>query len=100
MIRPSIGLAPGPFAEALRRAHCAALDAANPDHVCVGRCTITREGVELDCKRCGQASEPIAPTEIEARGARAVVEAIGMDWSSLTPEAQRAAVAALERSRR
>lgn len=100
MTRPSIGLAPGPFAESLRRAHCAHAAAGNPEHVCVGRCTITREGVDLDCKLCGKGGESLAPTETEARGARAVVEAIGMDWSSLTPEAQRAAVTALERSRR
>jgi hypothetical protein len=90
-------LDPGPFAETLRRAHCAHGQAANPEHVCVGTCTIDRGGVRLECVACGSDSQPLAPSASEARGARAVVEAIGMDWSSLTPEAQRAAVNALGR---
>jgi hypothetical protein len=94
MTRP-VGLNPAPFAEQLRRAHCAHASANDPEHACVGRCTITREGVELNCKLCGNGGESLTPSEGEARDARAVVEAIGMSWSSLTPEAKRAAVAAL-----
>lgn len=96
MVTRAIGLDPGPFAETLRRAHCAHARAADADHVCVGRCIITREGIELDCKSCGGDTQPIAPSSYEARGARAVIEAVGMSWSSLTPEAQRAAVTAIE----
>ncbi len=94
-MKPVLGINPGPFAETLRRAHCAHSQAADADHVCIGRCTITREGVELDCKACGSQNEPLSPTDSESRGARAVVEAIGMSWSSLTPEAKRAAMKAL-----
>lgn len=99
MTRP-IGLAPEPFAESLRRAHCSHANAGNPDHACIGRLTVTRDGIDLDCKSCGAGTEPLAPTAHEARGARAVVEAIGMDWTSLTPEAQRAAVSALDQVKR
>lgn len=95
-----IGLLPGPFAETLRRAHCAHSAAGEPTHVCVGRCTITRDKVELDCKLCGSDHQSLGPSVIEAMPARAVVEAVGMSWDSLTPEAQRAAVSALERARR
>lgn len=97
--RPSLGLAPELFAEQLRRAHCAHMRAAELDHACVGRCTITREGVQLDCSACGGEVQPLAPVGMAARAARDVVEAVGLSWSSLTPEAQRAAVAAIERSR-
>jgi len=90
-----VGLAPEPFAEALRRAHCAHCLASTPDHVCVGKVTIDRDGVDLECNACGDQREPLAPSSPESRDARAVVEAIGMSWSSLTPEVQRAAVAAL-----
>lgn len=100
MSAKAIGLDPGPFAEALRRAHCAHAAAADPGHACVGRCVITRTGVELDCAACGGEVQDLAPSSFEARGARSVVEAIGMSWSSLTPEAQRLAVAALDRCAR
>lgn len=94
MNRP-IGLSPEPFAETLRRAHCAHANASFAHHVCVGTCIISRDGVKLECKPCGNGGESLAPSEAEARPARAVVEAIGLSWASLTPEAQRAAVAAL-----
>lgn len=94
-----IGLAPGPFAEQLRRAHCAHAASQDPGHVCIGRCTITREGVTLDCAACGQGGELLAPSDGEAADARSVVEAAGVRWLSLSPEAQRAAVEAFERRR-
>lgn len=96
---PTIGLKPEPFAELLRRAHCAHARAADAGHVCIGRCTITRDGVELDCAACGSGGETLAPSEFEAREARAVVDAIGVRWESLTAEAQRAAVDALTKQR-
>lgn len=94
-----IGLPAAPFAEALRRAHCAHANAGDPGHACIGRCTIDRDGVKLDCKACGPGGEPLAPSEFEARVARAAIEAIGMSWTALTPEAQRAAVAACDRAK-
>lgn len=95
--RRSLGLAPEQFAEQLRRAHCAHSDGADPGHVCVGTCTITRSGVTLDCKICGGDVQPLAPVGHLAHVARSVIEAAGMTWSLLTPEAQRAAVAVLEK---
>lgn len=96
MSGPSLGL----FAETLRRAHCAHARSGEPDHACVGRVTVERSGTTFDCRACGPGAEPLAPTEFEARRARAVVEAVGLSWSSLTPEAQSRAVAALERASR
>ena len=92
-----IGLPPGPFAEQLRLAHCAHDKAGDPSHACIGRCTITRDGIELECKACGGDIQPLAPDRAESAAARAVVEAVGLSWSSLTPEAQRAAVSTLNR---
>lgn len=76
------------FAQDLRVAHCARGAA---DHPCVGTCTITPTGVELQCKICGNGSEPIAPSETldEVRVAKAVLAGLGVDWSTLAPSAQR-----------
>lgn len=93
------GLAPAPFAESLRRAHCAHERAADREHICVGECTITRSGVRLECVPCGNGSELLAPAGAEAEGARSVLEAAGVRWMSLTPEAQRDAVDAYASAR-
>lgn len=36
--------------QAVRRSHCSHKDSESPEHHCVGTCTITPEGVKLDCK--------------------------------------------------
>lgn len=94
------GLQLADFAQTLRRAHCAHEHAGQEQHACIGTCTITRDGVKLDCKACGSDVQPIAPTASESRVARAVVEAAGLAWDALTPESQRAACAAAERASR
>lgn len=88
------GLQLADFAQTLRRAHCSHADAGEEHHRCIGKCTITNDGVQLDCKACGNDSQPIAPTPHEAKAARAVVEAAGLAWECLTPQAQSAACAA------
>lgn len=92
------GLELAKFAQTLRVAHCSHGQAGEENHVCIGKCTITRDGVQLDCKACGDDKQPIAPPPVEAKQARAVVEAVGLSWSSLTPEAQRAACEAAKRA--
>lgn len=82
------------LAQGLRKSHCSRGDSA--DHECVGTCTITRDGVQLDCKLCGADAQHIAPSELlpETKLARRVLAAAGLDWHSLSPEAKRDATAA------
>lgn len=84
------------FAQSLRVSHCA--KGSDATHPCVGTCTITAKGVELACALCGGDKQPIAPVETlpATSAARAVVTAAGLDWKSLSDEAKRYAVAALE----
>lgn len=95
-----LGLDPDVFAQQLRRAHCAHADARDPEHVCVGICTITRDGVGLDCKLCGPGGEQLEPPSYKSAAVRRIFAAVGIDWTSLTLEARRAAVAAYEASLR
>jgi hypothetical protein len=83
------------FAQSLRVSHCSRGDA---DHPCVGTCTITPRGVELDCKLCGSDKQPIEPNETlpSTRKAKRIVEAAGLDWSCLSDETKRAVVATYE----
>lgn len=75
------------FAQALRVAHCAKAG----DHPCVGTCTITPSGVELQCKVCGEGREPVAPAESldEVRVAKVALSGLGVDWDAIAPETQR-----------
>lgn len=91
-----LGLDPDAFAQQLRRAHCAHDAAKDDDHVCVGTCTITRDGVALDCKLCGPGGELLDPPSYKSIAVRQIFAAVGIDWTSLTLEARRAAVAAYE----
>lgn len=87
------------FAQSLREAHCARGDAAHP---CVGACTITATGVDLDCRLCGSGSEPLVPADTlpEGKLARAVVRAAGVEWDALSPAAQRRACDAARKTGR
>lgn len=81
------------LAQGLRKSHCARGD--NATHECVGRMTVTRTGVDLECAPCGSDRQPIAPSELlpETKIAKGVLASVGFDWYALTPEAQRDAVA-------
>lgn len=88
------------LAQGLRRAHCSR--GSDELHECVGKTTITRDGVDLECKLCGDQREPIAPSELlpETKRARRLMDAIGLDWDALVPERKRLVVEILaERSR-
>lgn len=95
-----LGLDPDAFAQQLRRAHCAHTDASNSDHECIGSCTITRDGVRLDCAACGPGGEPLELPSYKSTAVRRIFAAVGIDWTSLTLEARRSAVAAYEASLR
>lgn len=77
-------------AQALRRSHCAKEDR---NHDCVGVCTISRAGIQLDCKLCGDLNhEYEQPADQASVRAEAVVEAVGLKWDNLTDEAKAKAV--------
>jgi hypothetical protein len=94
-----LGLDPNTFAQELRKAHCAHANAGEEHHVCIGTCVIDRDGVQLTCEACGSGDHPLAPQKPEIEPARSVLEAAGISWSSLTPEAQWAAVNAARRGK-
>jgi hypothetical protein len=86
------------LAQGLRKAHCSR--DGDELHECVGICTITRTGVQLDCKLCGNDSQLIAPSVllIETTIAKRVLAAVGLEWHALTPERKRAAVDAVRKT--
>jgi hypothetical protein len=94
-VKTRLGLDPDTFAQQLRRAHCAHNDADKDHHVCIGVCVIEREGVSLMCEACGNGNHLL--TESESKFARSIIEAAGIQWRSLAPEAQRAAVEVAKR---
>ena len=78
-------------AQDLRRAHCARADKRN--HECVGVCVIDRGGTRLSCDLCGVLDRPHEEPEAVVEGrARAIVEAAGMRWESISEEAQEKAI--------
>jgi hypothetical protein len=79
------------LAQGLRKAHCSRGD--NELHDCVGKVTITSGRVDLECTKCGNGHEIIAPSETlpQTRLAKRVLAAVGLDWDALTPERKRAA---------
>ena len=84
--------------QALRESHCARPEDAT--HGCVGVVTIDHRGLSLSCRLCGDAGSghglPPQGLAAAAEIARAVVEAAGVRWESLSPDAQ---LAAAERAR-
>lgn len=82
------------LAQGLRKAHCA----RTGEHECVGTCTITRAGVQLECKLCGNESKLIAPLDTLpiVRKAKLVLAAAGLEWDALSDARKRAVVEALE----
>lgn len=84
------------LAQGLRRAHCSNKER---DHDCVGTCTITVKGIELDCKLCGSDSQPLvalrATWRREAERAKKILGVAGLDFDVLAPLTQRAVIAEL-----
>ena len=88
LARRAVGLDLTRLAQDVRIAHCAR---GNADHPCVGACTITPAGVDLQCRVCGDEKEPLAPSQTldEVRVAKAALAGLGVDWEALAPETQR-----------
>lgn len=82
------------LAQAVRRSHCAHDDQENPDHICVGSCKITPTGIELECPLCGPDQESqLHPASKKAWArVRALVKSAGIDWESLSMDAQNSAL--------
>lgn len=77
-------------AQELRRSHCSRQDRS---HECVGTVTISRDAVNLSCRLCGvdcKENQRLVPAAAVDR-AKAVVEAAGLRWESLSEDAQRKA---------
>jgi hypothetical protein len=74
--------------QALRKSHCSHEKRDDEAHQCIGTCLITPQGVTLDCKACGGDDRTIAPAETlpETKLVRAVLDALGIDYSALSPE--------------
>lgn len=77
--------------EALRRSHCARSDG---EHACVGELVVDAKGARLNCAACGSDSfSALTGVRSEALDrARAIAQAIGIDWQALCPERQRRVV--------
>lgn len=65
-------------AELLRRAHCAHNDSKDPEHACIGQCTITRKGIYLDCMLCGDARHTI-DSHVHFHRLTALLQCINID---------------------
>lgn len=76
--------------QAIRRSHCSHEDKGKASHFCVGTCTISPQGLKLECRACGNDERPIAPLETlpETRLVRRLLDELGIDWNMLTPEAK------------
>lgn len=77
-------LAQFPVEQALRKSHCSN---GGKEHACVGTCTITPRGVELDCSLCGKDKHPnSSPNEWLADRAASILHAAGMRFASLSED--------------
>lgn len=79
-----------PVEQAIRKSHCSHADKGKESHFCVGTCTITPQGVKLECKACGSEDLPIAPFETlpEVQLVKKLLDALGIDYHMLSPEAK------------
>lgn len=76
------------MAQAVRVSHCSRPD---KEHACVGVCTISAKGVELDCKLCGTDSQPLISEYVlrrDGKRAAAILESAGLDFERLSAETQ------------
>lgn len=86
-------------AQAVRRSHCSHEERGQPGHQCVGVCKIGPRGVELECGTCGNDTHDRAPDRAPATVlAREILEAAGLQWDALSPDAQARAVAVARRT--
>ncbi len=73
------------ISEVIRRGHCSHKDSDKPNHICVGECTITRNGVSLKCTLCGSDDESTAYMDYTLRTrVTALAAAFGVDLNRLT----------------
>jgi hypothetical protein len=88
-----------PIEQAIRRSHCAHADRDDAQHQCIGTCTITPQGVKLDCKACGDDNRTIVPSDTlpETRLVRAVLDELGIAYAALSPEYKARAAAVAKR---
>jgi hypothetical protein len=81
------------MAMTLHQLHCAR---KGQGHECVGKCTITREGVTLDCHLCGPGTDDPFRSEVYLKLER-IMKAAGIRLDMLTFEAIQAAYQELDR---
>ena len=75
------------MAMTLHKLYC---DRGGEGHECVGRCTITANGVKLECALCGKGDDlPMEGRILDKL--RRVFQAAGINFDSLSYDAQRAA---------
>ena len=74
--------------QSIRRSHCAAGD--DRKHDCLGTCTITPDGIKLECKLCGGDSQVPEPKRFARQYdiAASILRVAGMDIESLSLDAQ------------
>lgn len=88
------------MAQALRRGHCSR---GEEDHACVGKCTITQTGIELDCTLCGKGEHEIARDVASFAGAKLhairILDAAGVEYDKLSAETQRDVLREVVRNR-
>lgn len=83
------------MAEAVRRAHC---DRFGTAHECAGTCTISRDGIALECPLCGKGENWIIDEQSKTvQRARRLLDACGISWGLLSTDALSAFVRELER---
>lgn len=76
------------IAQAVRKSHCSHDKRDDKDHHCIGECTITPQGIKLDCKACGSDVQLIAPSDLNpgTQLIKKVLDALGIDYQCLSPE--------------
>lgn len=79
------------MAQLLRRSHCD--KSGDKGHECVGTVTIKRGEVCLDCPLCGKGEDTPGWNSFIANRLDMILHAAGLQWSSLSVEAQVRAIA-------
>lgn len=75
-----------PVEQAIRISHCSN---RGKEHACIGQCTITPAGIQLECKLCGtDKKERVNETSHAYRRACAILETAGVDFNRLNIQTQ------------